>query len=81
MKNKIEQLKEQLIDEMENYDPSEEFGISENKYQSIIERVHGFFDDIMDKEDESITIAKREKLQRIFSGKSSIQHCTKIIVG
>ncbi len=64
MKNKIEQLKEQLIDEMENYDPSEEFGISENKYQSIIERVHGFFDDIMDKEDESITIANREKASR-----------------
>jgi DNA-binding transcriptional MerR regulator len=47
MKKRIEEIKTQVIDEMENYDPTEEFGINENKYQNIIERVHNFFDDII----------------------------------
>ena len=64
MKNKIEQVKEQLIDEMEEYDPAEEFGITKNKYQSILARVNDFFDEIMDSGDENRIVTSGEKVSR-----------------
>lgn len=64
IKKRIEEIKTQVIDEMKNYDPTEEFGISENKYQNIIGRVRGFFDEIIDSGDESRIITAEEKVSR-----------------
>lgn len=66
MENKLKQLKKQVVDEMENYNPAEEFGISEDKYQNIVERVQGFFDDIIDSGDDSRIITSEEKADRKF---------------
>ncbi|MGI6510195.1 MAG: MerR family transcriptional regulator [Erysipelotrichaceae bacterium] len=66
MENKLKELKKQVVDEMENYNPTEEFGISQDKYQNIVERVQEFFDDIIDSGDDSRIITSEEKIDREF---------------
>jgi len=46
IRNKIEKIKQQMAAEMRGYDPAEEFGITAEQYEGIIESTIGAFDGI-----------------------------------
>ena len=46
IKNRIEKIKQQMAAEMRGYDPTDEFGITDEQYEGIIESTLGVFDGI-----------------------------------
>ncbi len=47
MKEKIREIKEKVAASMTGYDPSEEFGIDNEKYQEIVDKVNDYFEEIV----------------------------------
>lgn len=46
MKEKIKEIKEKVAASMAEYDPSKEFGIDKEKYQEIVDKVNGYFEEM-----------------------------------
>ncbi|MBQ5955607.1 MAG: MerR family transcriptional regulator [Firmicutes bacterium] len=46
MKEKIREIKEKVAASMAEYDPREEFGIDNEKYQEIVDKVNDYFEEI-----------------------------------
>ncbi len=46
IQEKINEVKEKVVQSMQQYDPKEEFGISGDQYAAVIENVNGFFESI-----------------------------------
>ena len=55
MKEKIKEIREKVAASMAEYDPKEEFGIDNDKYQEIVDKVNGYFEEIASREGGDIS--------------------------
>lgn len=53
MQQTLQEIKENVLQRMRDYDPTEEFGIDGAAYEAIIARASGFFDSLIEEGDDS----------------------------